>query len=190
MFNFVEPRVRGLVAEYLGVGLEELEPDVSLVEDLAVDSLDLVELALELESRLGILVPESALERIRTYGDLVETVQTLLRGRHLEEVEAEVKATPMLVWARVVPPRGAAGGDLQRVGWLTPYTAETIAEDALRAGRGTRLEVSVPSTVSDGQLALLQDQFAWLGERGVEVSVRRDSHVGQLGQPARPYAAA
>ncbi len=190
MFDFVEPRVRGLVADYLGVGPEELEPDVSLIEDLAADSLDLVELALVLESRFGILVPESALERVRTYGDLVDTVQTLLRGRHLAEAEAEAKATPTLVWARVVPPRGTSAGDLQRVGWLTPYTAETIAEDALRSGRGTRLEVSVPSSLSDGQLTLLQDQFAWLGEHGVEVSIRREHHLGPLGQPARPHAAA
>ena len=44
MFDFVEPRVRRVVAEYLGVGVEELSDETSLTDDLAADSLDLVEL--------------------------------------------------------------------------------------------------------------------------------------------------
>ena len=46
MTELVEPRVRGLVAEHLGVDSDELSSDVSLVDELAVDSLDIVELAL------------------------------------------------------------------------------------------------------------------------------------------------
>ena len=41
--EFVEPNVRRLVAEHLGVGFEELVAHVSLRDDLAADSLDLVE---------------------------------------------------------------------------------------------------------------------------------------------------
>jgi hypothetical protein len=118
MFDFVEPRVRRLVAEQLGVNIEELTPDVSLTDDLA------------------------------------------------------------------------ASAEIQRAGLLTPYTAETIAEDALRAGRGARLELAVPPDVSDAGLAALQDEFAWLGARGVQVSIRRDEHLGPIGQRAsRPDAA-
>ena len=82
------------------------------------------------------------------------------------------------------------GGEIQRAGWLTPYTAQTIAEDAVRAGRGARLEVAVPSDLGDASLAELQDTFAWLGERGVQVSVRRDHHLGPVAQSVRPHAAA
>ena len=46
MFDFVEPRVRRVVAEQLGVNVEELTPEVSLTDDLAADSLDLLELTL------------------------------------------------------------------------------------------------------------------------------------------------
>ena len=183
MFDFVEPRVRRVVAEQLGVGIEELTAEVSLIDDLAADSLDLLELTLALEAEFGIVVSESTVERVRTYGDLQSTVHTLLLQRH----EAEVRAgeAPPQAWARVVLPRGEAGGEIQRVGLLTPYTAETIAEDALRAGPGARLEVAVPPDVSDAGLAELQDEFAWLGARGVQVSVRRDQHLGPSGQRAR-----
>ena len=37
MHGFVETRVRHLVAETLGVGVEELTPEVSLTDDLAAD---------------------------------------------------------------------------------------------------------------------------------------------------------
>ena len=183
MFDFVEPRVRRVVAEQLGVNTEELTPDVSLTDDLAADSLDLLELTLALEAEFGIVISESTLERVRTYGDLRATVHALLHRRHAAGVRTG--ATPLEGWARVVSSRGEAGGEIQRAGLLTPYTAETIAEDALRAGPGARLEVAVPPDVSDAGLAELQDEFAWLGARGVQVSVRRDQHLGPSGQRAR-----
>src|SRR6266478_692936 len=136
MFDFVEPRVRRVVAEQLGVNVEELTPDVSLTDDLAADSLDLLELTLALEAEFGIVISESSLERVRTYGDLRATVHALLPQRHAAGVRAGV--TPLEGWARVVSSRGEAGGEIQRVGLLTPYTAETIAEDALRAGPAGR----------------------------------------------------
>jgi acyl carrier protein len=188
MFDFVEPRVRRLVAEQLGVNIEELTPDVSLTDDLAADSLDLLELTLALEAELGIVVSEAALERVRTYGDLRTMVHALLRQRR--EAAVGAGAAPLEAWARVVSSRGEASAEIQRAGLLTPYTAETIAEDALRAGRGARLELAVPPDVSDAGLAALQDEFAWLGARGVQVSIRRDEHLGPIGQRAsRPDAA-
>jgi acyl carrier protein len=190
MFDFVEPRVRRVVADHLGVNAEELTSDVSLIDDLAADSLDLLELALALEGELGIVIPESAIDELRTYGDLLDNVQALSRQRRQAESRARKDVAPALVWARVVSARGELGGEIQHAGWLTPYTAETIADGALRAGRGARLEVAVPSSVSDAGLAELQDEFAWLGARGVQVSVRRDHHLGPIAQRARPHAAA
>jgi acyl carrier protein len=188
MFDFVEPRVRRVVAEQLGVNADELAEDVSLTDDLAADSLDLLELALALEGELGIAIPESTLDEVRTFGDLLGAAHALTRRRRAAEA-IDAAARPEPVWARVVSPR-APGGDIQRAGWLTPYTAETIAEDAIRAGRGARLEVAVPSSLSDERLAQLQDEFSWLGSRGVQVSVRRDQHLGPIGQRIRPHAAA
>src|SRR5207247_10766219 len=62
-----------------------------------------------------------------------------------------------------------------------PYTAETIVEDALRTGPGSRLEITVPTNVGDAGLAELREQFTWLADRGVGVIVRRD------GQPRALY---
>ena len=160
---FVEPSCRRLVADHLGVDLEELVAGVSLRDDLAADSLDLVELAMALEAEFGIMVPERILDRVRTYGDLVQAMGLLIRARRAAEVRAA--EPPLRTWARVRSPAGELGGSLERAGWLTPYAAETIAEDAVRVGQEARLELTVAVSTDDVGLACVQGQFAWLGER-------------------------
>ena len=174
MHESVEPHVRRLVADHLGVGVEELTPEVSLRDDLAADSLDLVEVALALEARFGIGVPEHILDQVRSYGDLVETTVDLIRSRRA--AESRSAAQPAHFVARIVPSEGRSDGILERAGWLTPYTVETIAEDALRAGCGARLEVTVAASTEDAGLARVRDDFACLGERGILVTVWREDH--------------
>ena len=60
--------------------------------------------------------------------------------------------------ARVVSRRDERTGELQRTGELTPYAAETIGEDALRAGPGARLEVTVDAGTNDAGLGRVRDQ--------------------------------
>lgn len=78
MDEFVEPHVRRLVAEQLAVGIEELVFDVSLRDDLAADSLDLVALALAVEGEFAVVVPDRILDEVRTFGDLVRAVGRLM----------------------------------------------------------------------------------------------------------------
>src|SRR5881628_4144962 len=124
MSEFAEPRIRRLVADYLGVSADELTPEVSLTDDLAADSLDLLELALALEGEFGIEVPERTIDEVRTYGDLVEAAAALTRGQRARETSRA--SAPAMVWSRVVPAGTEAGSGLQRADMLTPYTAEEI----------------------------------------------------------------
>ena len=170
----MEPRLRGIVADLLGVGREVLAPHVSLTDDLAADSLDLVEVALAIETELHIEIPQRALEKVRTYADLV---QAALEHTDVAEVAAaEPRTAVPVVSARVV----RAGGDpalplVERSGKLTPYVVQDITDDALWAGRGSSLEVTVQATATEASVDLVMDHFAWLGDRGVKVSVRRDA---------------
>ena len=167
----VESRMQQLVAEQLGVDVEEVVPEVSLMDDLAADSLDLLEIALVLESEFSIALSQRTVDHIRTYRDLVDAVMVSFNGRRGHE---RLTSRPLFVKARVVPASGEAAS-LERAGELTPYTMEVIAEDAARAGRGAQLEVTVPGSANDVDLALIQDEFARLGRRGVDVRVRRNA---------------
>jgi acyl carrier protein len=171
MYQIVEPLLRRIVADHLGVSTDELAPEVSLVDDLAADSLDLVELAIAIEAEFGIDVPEALVDDLRTYADLVDATVKLTLERHRHGRRHAEVAT--LVRTRVVRP-ACERSSLERAGPLTPYAAEEIAQDALRAGRGARLEVTVPVTTTDATLARLQEQFAWLSSRGIGVNVSRD----------------
>jgi acyl carrier protein len=172
MHAFVEPQVRRLVAETLGIDAEELTLDVSLTDDLAADSLDLAELAVRLETELGIAVPDPLIERIRTYGDLVRTTLSLTATRQPVKLEPE----PVELSARLLSPRG----QLLRAEFLTPYVAELIADDALHAGPGARLELTLGPRTDDAQLARVREEFAWLTAHGVDLSIgrstQRDAH--------------
>jgi acyl carrier protein len=164
-----EPRVRRLVAESLGVSLDDLTPDVSLSEDLAADSLDLVELALALEEEFGLTVPERTIAEVRTYGELVAGIVTLARNG----AEARPAMEPVRVWVRVVTPAGF-GGLLERAEWLTPYAAETIIDHTLRAGPGAHLEVTVAEDGGEAGFRQVQQRLARLSGRGIAVDVHRD----------------
>src|SRR5262249_61578807 len=70
----LEETIRRVVATELGVAPESLAPDVSLIDDLATDSLDLLELAMSLEEALGLTFSADTIGRGRTYCELVSAV--------------------------------------------------------------------------------------------------------------------
>ena len=67
-------RVTDIVSEQLGVDKEELTKDTSFVNDLGADSLDTVELVMELEEEFDINIPDDAAEKIQTVGQAVDFI--------------------------------------------------------------------------------------------------------------------
>ena len=63
-------KIRGIVADQLGVELVECTPEASILDDLGADSLDVVELVMALEDEFDIEVPDEDVEQIRTIGDV------------------------------------------------------------------------------------------------------------------------
>jgi acyl carrier protein len=70
----IEPRVRRVVADQLAVDSGALRDSISIRHDLAADSLDLLELALVLEGEFAVALPDSAIDGMRSYGDVVEVI--------------------------------------------------------------------------------------------------------------------
>jgi acyl carrier protein len=66
--------VRAHLADELGIQASEIEEGTRFKEDLDADSLDLVELVMELEDTYGIKMPEEDAARIHTVGQAVDFV--------------------------------------------------------------------------------------------------------------------
>jgi acyl carrier protein len=71
----VQERVIDIVAEQLGVDKEKITPETSFVNDLGADSLDTVELVMELEEEFDITIPDDAAEKIQTVGQAVQYIE-------------------------------------------------------------------------------------------------------------------
>ena len=70
----IEERVKKIVAEQLGVKLEEVSNEASFVEDLGADSLDTVELVMALEEEFETEIPDEEAEKITNVQEAINYV--------------------------------------------------------------------------------------------------------------------
>lgn len=63
--------VRDAIAEQLDIAPESITEASRLIEDLKADSLDVVELIMDLEQQYNIEIPDDELPNIKTVGDIV-----------------------------------------------------------------------------------------------------------------------
>jgi acyl carrier protein len=68
----IEEKVRAIICEQLSVPEEEVVTKASFVDDLGADSLDLVELIMEMEENFGLQISDEELEKIRTIKDVID----------------------------------------------------------------------------------------------------------------------
>ena len=68
----LEEKVISIITEQLDVTREECVPAASFIDDLGADSLDLVELIMEMEETFDIQIADSELEKIRTIKDVLD----------------------------------------------------------------------------------------------------------------------
>ena len=71
----VQERVIEIVASQFGANKDQITPETSFINDLGADSLDTVELVMELEEEFKINIPDDAAEKIQTVGQAVEFIE-------------------------------------------------------------------------------------------------------------------
>jgi acyl carrier protein len=71
----IEERVIEIVCENLGVAKEQVTRNTSFIEDVGADSLDIVELVMELEEEFEITIPDEQAEKIKTVGEAIDYIE-------------------------------------------------------------------------------------------------------------------
>ena len=72
-------RVTKVVVDRLGVDESEIKMEASFRDDLGADSLDVVELVMELEDEFDMEISDDAAEKIATVGDAVSFIETKVK---------------------------------------------------------------------------------------------------------------
>ena len=67
----IQNRVKAIIVDKLGVDESEVKPEATFTNDLGADSLDTVELIMELEKEFNITIPDDQAEKIATVGDAI-----------------------------------------------------------------------------------------------------------------------
>ena len=69
-------KLKALIAQQFGVDIGSITAETSFIEDLDADSIDIVEFIMAVEEEFGLgETEESALEGIRTVGDIADYVK-------------------------------------------------------------------------------------------------------------------
>ena len=71
----LEEKVIQLVMDQLDVTREQCKLEASFIDDLGADSLDLVEMIMEMEEKFGVEIADEELEKIRTIQDVVDFIR-------------------------------------------------------------------------------------------------------------------
>ena len=71
----IQDKVRSIIASKLSIEESEITPEKSLVNDLGADSLDVVELSMELEREFNLKFEDADTEKIQTVADLFKLIE-------------------------------------------------------------------------------------------------------------------
>ncbi len=74
-------QLRSMMASEFGLAADDIEPGAHLVDDLDLDSIDLVDLAVTLEDQSGIKLDEDEIKSVRTVGDAVDVIHAAFTRR-------------------------------------------------------------------------------------------------------------
>ena len=68
-------KVQQMLSKQLEISPDKITPESEIVKDLGADSLDVVELLMQLEEEAGITLPDSEMENIKTVQDVVDMME-------------------------------------------------------------------------------------------------------------------
>jgi acyl carrier protein len=77
----IRTRVIDIVCNHLAVNKEQVTEATSFIDDIGADSLDIVELVMELEEEFDIQIPDDQAEKIKTVGEAIEFIKVATKNK-------------------------------------------------------------------------------------------------------------
>lgn len=68
-------KLKKIIVEQLGIDEENIKEEATFVDDLSADSLDIVELVMNIEEEFEMEIPDGDADKIVTVGDVVEYIK-------------------------------------------------------------------------------------------------------------------
>lgn len=76
--NEIAEKIKGFIEKHLMVERQKITDEARFIDDLGADSLDVVEMIMELEDKFGIEIPDEEAEKLITVGKAIEYVKGLV----------------------------------------------------------------------------------------------------------------
>ena len=68
-------KIQAMIAKQMDISPQSITAESRLIEDLKADSLDVVELIMDIEQEFSVQVPEEELPNVHTVGDIVKFIE-------------------------------------------------------------------------------------------------------------------
>jgi acyl carrier protein len=72
----LQEKVIKLVSEATKVDAQNISQNTNFIDDLNLDSLDMVELMMKMEDEFGVEIPEDETENLKSIGDVINYLKT------------------------------------------------------------------------------------------------------------------
>ncbi len=69
-------KVKEALAEQLNLKVENIKDDANILEDLGADSLDVIEMLMNLETEFGITIPDDKISQVKTVKEVAELIES------------------------------------------------------------------------------------------------------------------
>ena len=77
----IQEKVISIIADQMNIDKSEISRDTSFINDLNADSLDTVELVMELEDEFDMNIPDEEAEKLQTIGAAVDFIEKHLAAK-------------------------------------------------------------------------------------------------------------
>jgi acyl carrier protein len=74
----LQQKISDIIVERLGIKESKIKPEASFVDDLGANSLDLVELIMELENSFSIIISDEDADKLKTVGDVFTYIENVM----------------------------------------------------------------------------------------------------------------